>query len=313
MSYKVVFCGTPVFAVPALSALHSHPDFEVGHVFTQPDRPSGRGKKLKPSAVKIAAEDFGLNLSTPEKVSVPEIVQQLKNENYDVGVVVAYGQLLSQAFLDAFKFGCVNIHSSLLPRWRGAAPMQRAIMAGDRETGVSLQKVVKKLDAGDVIAETKIPLPLEMGSMELYTTLSQLGAQLLAQNLSPYLKGEIEPRPQAESQVTYAKKILKKEGAIDWSQSCEEIHNKIRGLDMGGPFASTTHKEKTLKLHKSLPHPCQHQVQEGMVVDVGADSFRVACGSGELEVFVVQPESKSRMSAADFIRGYHLKEGDVLV
>ncbi len=312
MSYKIVFLGTPLFAVPSLAALQSSPEFSVEKVFTQPDRPSGRGKKLKPSPIKMAAQDFGILVESPEKVSTPEIISSLKKENYDLAVVVAYGQLLSDDFLRAFKSGCVNVHSSLLPRWRGAAPMQRALMAGDEYTGVSLQKVVKKLDAGDVIGEVRMQLPLDLGASQLYASLSQQGAKLLTQKLVPYLKGQIDPVPQEESEVTYASKIRKEEGKVDWSLSNKEIHNKIRGLDMGGPYAYTTFKDKTLKLHKSFPLDGQHKAPQGMVVDVKKDSFIVACGEGELELHVVQPESKARMKAADFIRGYHIKEGDRL-
>ncbi len=310
MKYKVLFCGTPVFAVPSLVALNASPKFDVAKVLTQPDRPSGRGKKLKPSPVKMTATDFNISVGTPEKASSPEIIEMLKREKFDVGVVVAYGQLLSQDFLDSFKFGCVNLHSSLLPRWRGAAPMQRAIMEGDEETGVSLQKVVKKLDAGDVIGEHRIKLPIDRGATELYMELSQKGAELLMESLLPFLEGSLTLKPQDESRVTYAKKILKEEGLIEWSEPAFAIHNKIRGLDMGGPFAFTHFNEKTLKIHKSIFTSQESSAQPGMVVDVKKDSFVVACGKGELELLTVQPESKAKMSAADFIRGYHLKEGD---
>ncbi len=310
MSYKVIFCGTPLFAVPALGALHSHKDFEVAKVYSQPDRPSGRGKKLKPSPVKLAAQDLGITVATPEKISTKDIIEQLRDEKYDVGVVVAFGQILSQDFLDAFAHGCVNVHSSLLPRWRGAAPMQRAIMDGDHETGVSLQKVVRKLDAGDVIAESRFSLPIDCGATELYQELSQRGAQLLTQSLAPYIRGELTLRPQDESLVTHAKKISKEEGLINWSEPAFSIHNKIRGLDMGGPFAYTRFRNKTLKIHKSVFRQGDSSATPGMVVDVNEDSFTVACGQGELEICVVQPESKARMAAGDFIRGYHLQEGE---
>lgn len=310
MAFEIVFCGTPQFAVPSLQALHQHPDFRVAQVFTQPDRPSGRGKKLKPSPVKLKALELGLNVATPEKVSTAEIVEDIRSKKYDVGVVVAYGQLLSEDFLKAFKFGCVNVHSSLLPRWRGAAPMQRAIMAGDKQTGVSLQKVVKKLDAGDVIAETKMELPIEMGATELYNDLSLKGANLLIDHLQDYMEGLIEPNAQDESKVTYAKKILKEEGLINWHQDCLSVHNHIRGLDMGGPYAFTTYKNKTLKIHKSLPQQNDVKQTPGLITEVSKDEITVACQSGELILQVVQPESKARMSVADFIRGYHVQQGD---
>lgn len=309
MAYRVVFCGTPSFAVPTLTALYANRDFTVEKVFSQPDRPSGRGKKLKASPVKQTALEFNIPVETPERASASEVVQSLQKEKYDIGVVVAYGQLLSQDFLDSFKYGCVNIHSSLLPRWRGAAPMQRAIMAGDPITGVALQKVVKKLDAGPIIATKEVDLPLEMGATELFELLSQVGAKLLDSQLKLFLDGEIQLQEQDESQVTYAKKIAKEEGAIDWNRSAEEIHNKIRALDMGGPYAFTTWNGKSLKIHQSFPEQGESK-PAGEITQVEKEFFYVACGKGRLRVLTVQPESKAKMTAADFIRGYHLEQGD---
>lgn len=310
MAYKILFCGTPLFAVPSMMALHASRDFSLEKVYTQPDRPSGRGKKMKASPVKKAATDFNILVETPEKISTPEIIKEIRLQNYDLAVVVAYGQMLSQDFLDSFKFGCVNVHSSLLPRWRGAAPMQRAIMAGDLETGVSLQKVVKKLDAGDIISEVKIELPLEMGCSDLYENLSQKGAKLLLNSLVPYMRGELQVKVQDESQMTYAKKIEKQEGLIDWQASAFDVHNKIRGLDMGGPYAFTSYKGKNLKIHKSIYQKGEHTANPGMIIEVKEESIVVACSKDKLELLVVQPESKAKMSVADFIRGYHVKEGD---
>ena len=190
MAYNIIFCGTPEFAVPSLKSLHKDPRFNILRVYTQPDSPSGRGKKLQASPIKKVALELGLDVHTPEKISTTEIINELKDLSIDGGVVVAYGQILSQSFLEALPKGCVNIHSSLLPRWRGAAPMQRALMAGDEQTGVSLQKVVKKLDAGAIIAEEKIEVPLSLGAIELYETLSEKGAQLLKENLEPYYLGK---------------------------------------------------------------------------------------------------------------------------
>ena len=188
--------------------------------------------------------------------------------------------------------------------------MQRAIMEGDERTGVSLQKVVKKLDAGDVIAEFSMKLPIDMGTTDLYNELSQKGAQLLMESLVPFMQGEINPKPQDESQVTVAKKIKKEEGLIDWNEPAFSVHNKIRGLDMGGPFAFSKFGGKTLKLHKSCFQQREHAAEPGMITEVKKESFVVACGKDEIELLVVQPESKARMSSADFIRGYHVKEGD---
>ena len=313
MAFKILFCGTPQFAVPSLEVLHKDPRFEIVSVFSQPDRPSGRGQKLHPSTVKKRALELGLTVETPEKASSKEVVQSIKDKGLDVAVVVAYGQILSQAFLDSFAHGCVNIHSSLLPRWRGAAPIQRALMSGDNITGVSLQKVVKKLDAGPVIAAKALPLNEEIGALELTERLSVLRGELLLQSLEAYLDGNGNLKGQDESLVTYASKIEKTEGLVDWRQSAHAVHNKIRGLNMGGPFAYTTFNDKNLKIHKSYPSSQNESAQPGQVVRVEKDHFVVACGDGALELWVVQPESKARMNAADFIRGYHLKEGDCFV
>jgi methionyl-tRNA formyltransferase len=310
--YKIVFCGTPFFAIPSLVKIHQDNDFEIKMVLTQPDRPSGRGQKLVASDIKNKALELGLQVRTPEKLSLSEEMQIIKKSKYDLAIVVAYGQILSQEFIDSFKYGCVNIHSSLLPRWRGAAPMQRALMAGDLETGVSLQKIVKKLDAGDIIGERKIPLPIDMGAWQLYEKLSHLGAELLTHELKSYLDDELSPVAQDESLITYAHKILKEEADINWSLKAFEIHNKIRGLDMGGPYAATSFAGKTLKIHKSLYVELYTNEKPGTVTQINKNSFLVACGKNQIEVFEVQPESKARMKSEDFIRGYRLKKGDQL-
>ncbi len=310
MSYRIVFCGTPEFAIPALATLTEDPDFEVHRVFSQPDQPSGRGQKLRPSPVKGWALEHGLEVMTPEKVSTTEMVSEIRQKKWDMAIVVAFGQILSQNFLDAFPRGCVNIHSSLLPRWRGAAPMERTLMAGDSQTGVSLQKIVKELDAGDLIGNRKIKLTENVGAGELYEKLSHLGTELLTQDLKAFLRREIRARPQDETQVSYAPKILKRETWIDWRNPAFEIHNKIRGLNRGGPFASTYYKKKVLKLHRSQWIKINHRARPGEIIDLGNESLVVSCGKEALELLVLQPESKTKMKARNFMCGYHPKKGD---
>lgn len=328
MKKRLVFCGTPEFAVPSLEALASSSAFEVVLVLSQPDRPSGRGQKLQMSPVKKRALELGLPVITPEKATAPEILEQLAQCQAELGVVVAYGQILSQKFLDLFPKGCVNVHSSLLPRWRGAAPMQRALMAGDRESGVSLQKVVRRLDAGPVLGEHRLSLPEDLGATELTARLSQLGAELLLQLLPRYFAGTIELHEQDESQVTHAAKIDKAEGLIDWQKDSRTLHNLIRGLDMGGPYATTQFRGRGLKIHKSrivqeekassLPSSPGNSgevenLAPGCLVEVGQDFLRVQCGRGCLDLLQVQPESKARMSVTDFIRGYQPLKGEHFV
>lgn len=311
MSYRILFCGTPEFAIPSLAAVSAHSSCEVVRVYSQPDRPSGRGQKLQPSPVKIKAQELGLEVRTPEKIVTDEELKDIKSLGCDLAVVVAYGQILSQDFLNLFPHGAVNIHSSLLPRWRGAAPMQRAIMEGDSETGVSLQRVVRKLDAGDVIAEKKIQLTINMGARELHDRLSVLGAELLVETLPAYLTGQIDLKVQNHDQVTYAKKIEKAEAFIDWQQSAFRIHNKIRGLNLGGPFATARFRNQTIKIHQSLfVADGAHQGHPGEVIDLSPTSIRVACGLDAIEILRVQPENKAAMSAADFLRGYRLSKGE---
>lgn len=312
MSYKVIFCGTPQFAVPSLKALHGDADFEVDLVLSQPDRPSGRGKHMKASPVKKTAEDLGLEVWTPEKVKEEEFLQKLATRKADLAVVVAYGQILPQKFLDMFPRGCVNIHSSLLPRWRGAAPMQRAIMAGDAVTGVSLQIIVPQLDAGDVIGEREIEISESMGAMELYIRLKEIGCELLKKELKEFLSGDRKAKPQDPQNVVVAPKIQKSEAMIDWKDSATNIHNKVRGLDMGGPFAMTVFRQKQLKVHKTRFVPEASSEKAGTISTVEKNSFFVQCGDGQLELLEVQPESKAKMNVADFIRGYQPESGEEL-
>ena len=307
---NIVFCGTPEFAIPSLEALNQDPDFVIQKVFTQPDQISGRGQKLQTSPVKTWSLKRGLKVAAPEKISTKDVILEVKQNKWEMAVVVAFGQILSKDFLNAFPRGCVNIHSSLLPRWRGAAPVERAIMAGDSKTGVTLQKIEEKLDAGDIIGTGKIELTENMGAIELYEKLSRLGADLLTRDLKSFLKGDIKAIPQDETQATYARKILKQEGRIDWKNSAFEIHNKIRALNRGGPFATTSYRKKTLKLHQSHRIKMDHEAKPGEIIDLKKESLIVSCGQDTLELLVVQPESKSKMKIRDFICGYHPQKGD---
>jgi methionyl-tRNA formyltransferase len=245
-----LFLGTPEFAVPSLQCLLKDEHFEVVGVVTQPDRPAGRKRRLTPSPIKVFAEEQGLTVYTPEKVKNPEVLEQLKKTNADVAVVVAFGQLLPQAFIDLFTFGAVNIHSSILPRWRGAAPMQRAIMAGDQETGVCLQKIVLKLDAGDVLGIRRVELTDDMDAIDLHDVLKEKSCELLEVELMDYVRGNLGGIAQDESLVTYAKKLETSEGLIDWSKPARETLNQIRGLALG-PKTWTFRDGKKLKILKA--------------------------------------------------------------
>ena len=314
MSYSVAFCGTPEFALPSLEALWGQEEFQVELVISQPDRPRGRGHRLSPSPVKKWAEERGIRVETPGRGELLE--ENLGVRNLDLAVVVAYGRILPSLFLDLFPMGCFNIHASLLPRWRGAAPIQRALMAGDKRGGVCLQKIVESLDAGDIVGSRDLEIPLSMGAYELYEKLSHLGAQLLKVELKNFLRGSVSSKPQEESQVCYATKIQKEEGRIQWSQGALSVHNKVRALDRGGPFAWTTFQGKALKIHKTALSSENRilSTKPGQVLQILPEGFEVNCGQGpSLKVLKVQPESRASMKAGDFARGFFLNKGDQLV
>ncbi|MBX3040475.1 MAG: methionyl-tRNA formyltransferase [Bdellovibrionaceae bacterium] len=307
---RVCFLGTPDFAVTCLKALLDDEHFEVVGVVTQPDRPAGRKLQLTPSPVKALATAKGLRVVAPESLKDnPLIVDEILRWGAEVAVVVAFGQILDQKFLDSFNLGCVNVHASLLPRWRGAAPIQRAIEAGDAETGVALQKMVRKLDAGAVIGERRIEISPEINSLELHDQLALLGADLLRVELMDYVRGNVGPQPQDESQVTYAKKIDKSESLLDWSQSAETLHNKVRAF-VWGPGTYVLHGGKRLKIHKTKIAERRGSLgSPGQVLAISATGVVVACGEGSLELLEVQPESRNRMSAVEFGRTSSLEQG----
>lgn len=310
---RTLFLGTPDIARYCLESLSRDEHFEIVGVVTQPDRPAGRKLQLQPSPVKSLALTIGVPVFTPEKASDPETLRQLQGLGAEAAVVVAYGQILSQKFLDLYPNKVVNVHASLLPRWRGAAPIQRAIMNGDRESGVSLQVMVRKLDAGPILGERKIVITNEMTAFELYKQCELLGAQLLAVDLMDYLRGNLSAIPQDESRVTYASKIEKAEAEINWSQDARVLSNLVRGLNMG-PIAQTRRDGKILKLHKTRAiesEPAKTLLRPGQVVSVSEKSLIVQCGKGSLELLEVQPESRAKMSIADYVRGYPTKPGDV--
>ncbi|QDK38539.1 methionyl-tRNA formyltransferase [Bdellovibrio sp. NC01] len=309
---RVCFLGTPEFAVTSLKSLLSDEHFEVVGVVTQPDRPAGRKLQLTPSPVKQVAQMNGLKVLAPESLkSNPLILEEIRNWGAEVAVVVAFGQILTQEFLDSFRFGCVNVHGSVLPRWRGAAPIQRAIEAGDVESGVTLQKMVKKLDAGDIIGIRRVKITPEMDAMQLHDQLAVLGAELLKVELMDYVRGNLAPIPQDESQVTFAKKIEKHESQIDWSTSAKAIDGKVRGF-VYGPGVYTLLQGKKLKIHRVQPVSGVTTVEPGTITSVQPDYISVATGEGILKLFEVQPESRTRMPVADFLKGHDLKVGDKL-
>lgn len=311
---RILFLGTPEFAVASLRRLIADDHYEIVGVVSQPDRPAGRKMQMKPSPVKELALAHGLQVFTPETVNTQEFRERIAELGAESAAVVAFGQILGQKFLDLFPSGCVNVHGSLLPRWRGAAPIQRSLMEGDVESGVALQIVVKKLDAGSVLGVRKIAVPEDMDAVQLHDALKILGADLLCVEYMDYLRGHLIPVPQDESLVTIAPKIDKSEARIDWNQPAQAIHNRIRGLAMG-PAASTRRSGQPLKLHKA--RVLEMEGVHGAPGEILAAStslergrITVACSQGVLEVLEVQPESRSRQAITEYLRGYPLKAGE---
>lgn len=307
MSKKVLFLGTPEFALASLKVVHQYADL-VG-VVTQPDRPFGRKLRLKPSAVADLASKWQVPVFKCS--SSKAILEETKALQADCALVVAYGQILTQAFLEAFPLKVVNLHASLLPRWRGAAPIQRALMTGDAFTGVCLQQMVKQLDAGPLLDQQKVQIPEDMMADQLSEILSKMGGELVKDVFLKYLKGDWKTwTEQQEHLVTYAPKLTKKDGLIDFGVSAQEIFNKYRGLCVwpqvwikrSGHILKikkmTYQKEKLLK---GLP---------GQVVSISRKAITVACGEGSVDILQVQPESRKSMTSDEYVRGYSVRVGE---
>ena len=304
---RVCFLGTPPFAATCLKSLFEDEHFEIVGIVTQPDRPAGRKLELTPSAVKKFAFEKGLPCITPESVNKEPALGQIIGWSAEIAVVVAFGQILSQKFLDSFVYGAVNVHGSILPKWRGAAPIQRALENGDKESGVTLQKVVKELDAGDIIGIRKINISEDMNASELFRDLATLSQELLHVELMDFVRGNLAPIPQDHNAATYAKKIGKSEAEMSWQMSAQQIHNRVRAFTMG-PGTWISFQGKKLKIHKT--HISSGNGQPGTVLKVSDSAVSVATGQGAIEIVEVQPESRNRMLIQDFIKGYPLKPGD---
>lgn len=306
---RTAFLGTPEIAKKCLESLIRDEHFEVVGVASQPDRPAGRKMKLTPSPVKELALSLGIPMISPESINTPESLAEVASWRAEVAVVVAFGQIVSQKFLDLFPAKVVNLHASLLPKWRGAAPVQRALMNGDLETGVALQIMVKKLDAGPILGARKIQIPSSMNSNELFSEVIRMGSDLLEVDLMDYLRGNLVPHAQDESQASYASKILKEEAKIDWSHDAWSIHNRVRGL-ASGPQAFTHRQGKLLKIHRTqVVDHIPSSLKIGELYSVGDELF-VGTSLGVLQLLELQPESKSSMKTAEYLRGHPVQKGE---
>lgn len=309
---RVCFLGTPEFAKVHLQTLLNDSRFKVVGVVTQPDRPSGRKMQLTPSEVKTLAAQNNLPVLTPENLrKEPQTLDVIKSWRADIAVVVAFGQILAQEFLDSFKFGAVNVHGSLLPLWRGAAPIQRALEAGDTVTGVALQKMVKKLDAGAVIGVRKIALDSKINATELYQKLAVLGCELLQKELLAFTEGSLIPVEQDEALVTFAPKIEKEEALLSFQEPALKLHNKVRAFSMG-PGTYFMFAGKRLKVHETEVLTSNSQVPVGCVSEVSEVKLCIQTSHGQLSLKVVQPESKSKLPISTFLKAHALEKGQVL-
>lgn len=299
-STRVLFMGTPDFAVPSLNRL-----VQAGYqllVITQPDRPVGRKKTLSPPPVKKAALEHGLTVLQPAKVRTDEVLEQLQLFQPDVLITAAYGQLLPERLLQIPKVGCLNVHASLLPRWRGAAPIHRALMAGDAETGITLMEMRLALDAGPIVASAKTPIHLEDNVGTLHDRLAELGASVLFDVLPDYLAGRRTGQEQPEEGVTYAQRILRADELLTWQRPLQTVHNHIRGLSPW-PGAVTGYEGQALKIWAAHPYDEKYVVKPGVVEKMEDGKIVVQCTDGRLELLTVQPAGKRKMSAAEWFRG----------
>ncbi len=309
---RIVFMGSPEFAVPTLEHLILD-GYNVVAVYTQPDRPAGRGRATVPPPVKNTAVKMGLPVFQPESFRSSEVVAQLEALKPDVIVVCAFGQILPQAVLDIPPYQCVNVHFSLLPRHRGASPVAAAILAGDEFTGVSIQLIRKKLDTGPVLAGAAIPISPRDNTGSLTEKLALVGAHLLQEALTGWLRNEITPQPQNEDEATYFSQINKEEGEIDWNLPALEIWRRVRAF-YPWPGCYTTWRGKQLKIIEAMAIPGEGSLEAGLVAALPGKGVGLGIGTGEgvLSVLRVQMEGKKAMSAAEFLRGQRDFIGAVL-
>ena len=325
---KIVYMGTPDFAVNPLHAL-AEAGYEVTGVVTQPDKPKGRGKSMLPTPVKEEALKHGFPVYQPVKVRDPEFLQVLEKLDPDIIVVAAFGQIIPKSILELPKYGCINIHASLLPKYRGAAPIQQAVIDGEKESGVTIMRMGTGLDTGDMILKTEIPIAEDETGKSLHDKLAEAGAALCVKTLHAIENKTAVFEKQPESPTAYAKMLTKDLGNIDWAKSAVQIERLVRGLN-SWPSAYTHRDGKVMKIWKALAKPqeeCAEQTElgseehtaqktgknamPGTVVSVAKDSFCIQTGDGVLRILEVQMPGKKRMDTGSFLRGYKVEEGMV--
>ncbi|MFH1830818.1 MAG: methionyl-tRNA formyltransferase [Pseudomonadota bacterium] len=306
---KIIFMGSAGFAVPSLDALiRSH--HKIIEVVAQPDKPAGRGQHVKACPVAAYAREHDLTLFQPTSVKKTESIEHFEKLGCDLLIIVAYGKLLPAKLLELPPMGCINVHASLLPKYRGAAPINWAIANGEKETGVTTMFISEELDAGDVLLCASTPLDEAETATELHDRLSMMGADLLLHTIDGLIDGTLKPKPQDHSKATYAPLIKKEDGHIDWSKSTAEIYNRIRAFTpWPGSFALVGTKKLTI--HEAEPMDLDHALPPGTVLE-SKEHILIACGKGALCLVEMQMEGGRRMSASDFLHGHKIKEGEVL-
>lgn len=302
--------GTPEFAVPALCALHES-RHHILSVVTQPDRPKGRGRKPMPSPVKKVAQELGYELLQPESIKTPEFCAQVSCYLIDFLVVVAYGNIITQELLDLPQIAAINIHPSLLPKYRGPAPIQWALINGDKKTGVTIMELDTGTDSGDILLVSEEPIQPDDTAADLHDRLSRRGASLLLQAIDGIGDGTVKPTPQDHDHVTYAPMLKKKDGEIDWRKTSNQIDAFVRGMTPW-PGAFTFLSGKRLKIFRVAEAKAASPAKPGTVIKGFSDELRVATGSGALSVLELQTESGKRLTIQDFVRGNPVPEGSVL-
>lgn len=303
---RIIFMGTPAFSVPTLQALlKSH--HQIIAIYSQPPRPSGRGHHVHKSPVQLLAELHHIPVYTPKSLRSPESQAEFSALKPDVAVVIAYGLILPKAILDAPRFGCINVHASLLPRWRGAAPIHRALLAGDMETGITIMKMDEGLDTGPMLSKKSIPVTPATTASQLHDQLSELGANLLIQDLEDYIAGTLIPQAQPEEDVTYAHKLLREEGRLDWRNPADQLERQIRALN---PWPGTWFEHDGINLKVSAATAVEGSFPTpGIVID---DALTISCGQGALRIEQIQRPGGASLPTEAFLRGYCISKGTQL-
>jgi len=301
---NIVFAGTPEFAAPTLEALLTA-GHRIAAVYTQPDRPAGRGQRLHMSAIKERALQHGLTVNQPASLRSPDALAELAALNPDVMIVVAYGLILPAEVLAIPRLGCLNVHGSLLPRWRGAAPIQRAILAGDAHTGISIMQMDAELDTGPVLSHASTPIGAHENAAQLHDRLAMLGAQALIDALPRYAAGELQPTPQPQEGATYAAKLRKAEARLDWRMSARDLDLRIRAFNPW-PVAETQWQGQQMRIWEALPAPTAPAGPPGAIVSANASGILVVAGEGALNLQRVQLAGRKAMSAGEFVNAHRL-------